>query len=293
MNVLIPFGEGLAYLSDAAGGGGIGLRTLGCAMNKTLCISLAIFHCISPLTKVWWRFARFTFCQKQSPQHFIRFTIHPHHFVIGPNIPQRISFPLNRKKSMSTPIENVLARLEFPESSCPFNTIPVSFTSGNIKRHQILRGPQRKKKRAASAHAIRILAAQRKRPRKKKTLHSFPAYKKSREQDSIYIQSTHNNTIYTLTNSKGEARSWVSAGTCGFKNSRKATSYASQGAATKCATLAKNHNVHRVNLLISGLGPGRLSGVRALHQAGLVIGKIRECTNLPHNGCRLPNRRRV
>ena len=194
---------------------------------------------------------------------------------------------------MSTPIENVLAQLEVPESNIPCNTIPTSFTSGNMKRHQILRGPQKKKKRAASAHAVRILAAQRKKPRKTKTLHSFPAYKESRDRDYIYIQSTHNNTIYTLTNNQGEARSWVSAGTCGFKNSRKATSYASQGAAAKCAALAKNHNVYRVNLLISGLGPGRLSGVRALHQAGLVISKIWECTNLPHNGCRPPNKRRV
>ena len=192
------------------------------------------------------------------------------------------------------PLENVLVQLEFPENNLSFReNVDMSFASGNMKRHKILQGSQRKRKRAASAHALRILAAQRRKPRKGRALHSFPAHKESRKQDYIYIQSTHNNTIYTLTNSKGEARSWVSAGTCGFKNSRKATSYASQGAAAKCAALAKNHNVYRVNLLISGLGPGRLSGVRTLYQAGLVIGKIWECTNLPHNGCRPANKRRV
>ena len=197
---------------------------------------------------------------------------------------------------MSTPIENVLTGLQFRETSPPSylkSSIPMSFASGNMKKHKISPGSKRKKKRAASAQAIRILAAQRKNPRKRRALHPFPAYKERKNQYFIHIQSTHNNTIYTLTNSKGETRIWVSAGTCGFKNSRKATSYASQGAAAKCAALAKNHNVHKVNLLISGLGPGRLSGVRTLHQAGLVISKIRESTNLPHNGCRPPNRRRV
>ena len=195
---------------------------------------------------------------------------------------------------MSTPIENILARLEFNSTSLdsPEN-IPMSFPSSNLKTHRISPNPGRKKKRAASAHAIRILAAQRRKPRKARTLRSFPRYKQGRGPDYIYIQSTHNNTIYTLTNGKGKTRSWVSAGTCGFKNSRKATSYASQGAAARCATSAKNHNVYRVNLLLSGLGPGRLSGVRALHQSGLVIGKILESTNLPHNGCRPSNRRRV
>ena len=189
----------------------------------------------------------------------------------------------------------MLVQLEFPENSLSFREnveMPPTLRSpGNRKIQQISPGSQRKKKRTASAHALRILAAQRRKFRKGRPLRS--AYKESRKQDSIYIQSTHNNTIYTLTNSKGEARNWVSAGTCGFKNSRKATSYASQGAAAKCAALAKNHNVYRVNLHISGLGPGRLSGVRTLYQAGLVIAKIRESTNLPHNGCRPPNRRRV
>lgn len=110
---------------------------------------------------------------------------------------------------------------------------------------------------------------------------------------TIYIQSTHNNTIYTLTNKWGCARSWVSAGTCGFKNTRKSTSYASQAAAGKIARAAKDLNIACVHIKMSGLGAGKLSGVRTLHQSGFRVTKIRECTPLPHNGCRPAKSRRV
>ncbi len=117
--------------------------------------------------------------------------------------------------------------------------------------------------------------------------------KRKRNAATIYIQSTHNNTIYTLTNNNGETRNWVSAGRCGFKNTRKATSYASQAAAEKVTALAKNYNFQDVNIKMKGLGPGKLSGVRTLHQSGFKFLRIWECTTLPHNGCRPPKYRRT
>ena len=117
--------------------------------------------------------------------------------------------------------------------------------------------------------------------------------KKKRIGGTIHIQSTQNNTIYTLTNSKGRVRNWISAGTCGFKNARQATSYASQAAAEKVAALAKYYKIAQINIKMSGLGPGKLSGVRALHQSGFRVSRIWECTTLPHNGCRPPKSRRI
>ena len=110
---------------------------------------------------------------------------------------------------------------------------------------------------------------------------------------TIHIQSTHNNTIYTLANNKGVTHRCVSTGMCGFKNARKSTSYASQRAAEKMAAWAKDYNIAHVSLKIHGLGSGKLSGVRAIHQHGLRITKISERITLPHNGCRPPKRRRV
>ena len=194
---------------------------------------------------------------------------------------------------MTCSIENVLAQLKCTGNRDALDIIPTPLADGTIQRRKNFPGPKRKKKRAASAHAIRILAAQRSKWKRKRQLKIVAPSIKSKDHSSIYIQSSQNNTIYTLTTSKKQPRYWVSAGRCGFKNSRKSTSYASQSAAARCAEFAKNHNVHRVNLFVNGLGPGRLTGVRALGAAGLVIGRIRECTNLPHNGCRPPNKRRV
>ena len=115
----------------------------------------------------------------------------------------------------------------------------------------------------------------------------------SGKRDTIYIYSTHNNTIYTLANGKGETYCCVSVGMCGFKNTRKSTSYAAQAAAEKLATLSKNYNVSHVRVKMKGFGPGKLSGVRALHRSGFRVTNCTECTALPHNGCRPPKRRRI
>ena len=110
---------------------------------------------------------------------------------------------------------------------------------------------------------------------------------------TIYISSTHNNTIYTLVGADGNIRCCVSTGTCGFKNARKSTSYASQAAAEKLGGLAKRYNISSVAIKMRGLGPGKLSGVRALQSSGMRCTLIDERTPLPHNGCRPSKVRRI
>ena len=118
--------------------------------------------------------------------------------------------------------------------------------------------------------------------------------KRKKKPPTIHIQSTHNNTIYTLSHGEGVTNYSVSTGMCGFKNTRKSTSYASQMAAEKLAGLiAQRRGKKGFCVKVKGLGPGKLSGVRALHQYGIRISNIQECTGLPHNGCRAPKCRRI
>ena len=108
-----------------------------------------------------------------------------------------------------------------------------------------------------------------------------------------YIQATFNNTIITLTDPKGNVISWASAGTVGFKGSRKGTPYAAQMAATSAARKAADNGLRQVEVLVKGPGSGREASIRALQGAGLNITSIRDVTPIPHNGCRAPKRRRV
>ena len=108
-----------------------------------------------------------------------------------------------------------------------------------------------------------------------------------------HIQSTFNNTIVTLTDTKGDAISWASAGQVGFKGPRKGTPFAAQLAAEQAARKAQEHGLKRVEVNVKGPGSGRETAVRALAQVGLEITVIRDVTPLPHNGCRPPKRRRV
>ncbi|MCX7911428.1 MAG: 30S ribosomal protein S11 [Dehalococcoidales bacterium] len=107
------------------------------------------------------------------------------------------------------------------------------------------------------------------------------------------IQSTFNNTIVTITDPQGNALAWGSAGTAGFKGSRKGTPYAAQMAARDAARKAMTHGVRQVEVLIKGPGSGREAAIRALQAAGLNITGIRDVTPIPHGGCRPPKRRRV
>ncbi len=108
-----------------------------------------------------------------------------------------------------------------------------------------------------------------------------------------YIASTFNNTTITLTDPNGAVLSWASAGTAGFKGSRKSTPYAAGLAAEAAARRAMEHGLRQVEVRIKGPGSGREAAIRSLQSAGLQVTNIRDVTPMPHNGCRPPKRRRV
>lgn len=118
--------------------------------------------------------------------------------------------------------------------------------------------------------------------------------KKLVESEGIaYITATFNNTLVTITDLKGNAIVWGSAGKSGFKGSKKSTSFAATVAAEQCAREAVNLGVRRVHVRVQGPGAGRESAIQALATAGLQIASIRDVTPIPHNGCRPPKKRRV
>ncbi|HYV66826.1 MAG TPA: 30S ribosomal protein S11 [Myxococcales bacterium] len=117
--------------------------------------------------------------------------------------------------------------------------------------------------------------------------------KKNVQTGIVYIQSTFNNTIITITDVSGNVISWSSAGARGFKGSRKSTPFAAQVAAGDAAAKAMEHGLKNVSVLVKGPGAGRESALRALAAAGLKVSLIRDITPIPHNGCRPPKRRRV
>ena len=108
-----------------------------------------------------------------------------------------------------------------------------------------------------------------------------------------HIQATFNNTIVTLTDKTGNVVSWSSAGSAGFKGSRKSTPFAAQLAAEDAAKKAMDHGMRSIAVHVNGPGSGRESALRALAAAGLKVTLIRDITPIPHNGCRPPKRRRV
>ena len=108
-----------------------------------------------------------------------------------------------------------------------------------------------------------------------------------------HIKSTFNNTIVSITDTRGNVISWQSAGTVGFKGSRKSTPFAAQMAAEAAAKTAMEHGLRKVSVLVKGPGSGRETAIRSLQAAGLEIASIQDCTPIPHNGCRPRKRRRV
>ncbi|MDH7512746.1 MAG: 30S ribosomal protein S11 [Clostridiales bacterium] len=108
-----------------------------------------------------------------------------------------------------------------------------------------------------------------------------------------HIQATFNNTIITIADHEGNTICWASSGTAGFKGARKGTPFAAQLAAKEASTKARDLGVKYVDVRISGPGSGRESAIRALQTGGLEIKSIRDVTPIPHNGCRVPRRRRV
>ena len=124
-------------------------------------------------------------------------------------------------------------------------------------------------------------------------------FKKKRERrvvphGHVHIQATFNNTIITISDPDGHAVSWSSAGSIGFKGSRKGTPYAAQQASLAAAAIARDqYGMKSVEVRVKGPGSGRESAIRALASAGLHIQAIRDVTPIPHNGCTPPKRRRV
>ncbi len=108
-----------------------------------------------------------------------------------------------------------------------------------------------------------------------------------------HIKATFNNTMITITDTAGETLAWASAGTVGFKGTRKSTPFAAQRAAETVAQAAKKFGVTEVEIRVKGPGSGRESAITALQAAGLRIQSIEDVTPLPHNGCRPPKKRRV
>jgi len=117
--------------------------------------------------------------------------------------------------------------------------------------------------------------------------------KKNIPNGMAFVQATFNNTLVTITDPNGNVVSWSSSGSKGFKGSRKSTPFAAQVAAQEAAEKAAEHGMRAVGVLVKGPGAGREAAVRALQAAGFRILYIRDCTPVPHNGCRAPKRRRV
>lgn len=116
--------------------------------------------------------------------------------------------------------------------------------------------------------------------------------RKNIAKGTAHIHSTFNNTIVTITDEKGNAVAWSSAGALGFKGSRKSTPYAAQMAAEAAGKAAVDHGMKTVEVNVKGPGPGREAAVRSLQTAGLDITVINDVTPIPHNGCRPPKRPR-
>ena len=112
-------------------------------------------------------------------------------------------------------------------------------------------------------------------------------------EGKVFIQSTFNNTMVTITDMQGNVVAWGSCGTAGFKGSRKGTPYAAQIAAREAAHRAMGDGLRRVEVYIKGPGSGREAAIRALQASGITVTAIKDVTPIPHNGCRARGRRRV
>ena len=127
----------------------------------------------------------------------------------------------------------------------------------------------------------------------KKTATRKRREKKNIERGAAHIRSSFNNTLVTITDLQGNAISWSSAGSLGFRGCKKSTPFASQMAAETAARAAMEHGLRTVEVYVKGPGSGREAAIRALQTAGLEVNMIKDVTPIPHNGCRPPKRRRV
>ena len=128
---------------------------------------------------------------------------------------------------------------------------------------------------------------------KKNTVRKKKRERLNVESGQAHIQASFNNTIVTITDQNGNAISWCSSGSLGFKGSRKSTPFAAQMVADEAAKPAVAAGLKNVEVYVKGPGSGRESAIRALQTAGLNVTMIKDVTPIPHNGCRPPKRRRV
>lgn len=117
--------------------------------------------------------------------------------------------------------------------------------------------------------------------------------KKNVPYGQAHIHATFNNTIVTMTDQQGNTVAWASAGTSGFKGSRKSTPYAARLAAAQAAAAAEEHGMQEVDVFVKGPGPGREAAIRAIQSSNLKVRSISDVTPIPHNGCRPRKKRRV
>jgi small subunit ribosomal protein S11 len=117
--------------------------------------------------------------------------------------------------------------------------------------------------------------------------------KKNIPEGIVFIYSTFNNTIVTISDKQGNVVAWCSAGVLGFKGSRKSTPFAAQNALADAAKKASDVGMRKVEVKVKGPGPGREAALRALINTGFEVSKICDVTPIPHNGCKPPKRRRV
>nr|YP_010737001.1 ribosomal protein S11 [Commelina benghalensis]WEP24911.1 ribosomal protein S11 [Commelina benghalensis] len=109
----------------------------------------------------------------------------------------------------------------------------------------------------------------------------------------IHVQASFNNTIVTVTDVRGHVISWASAGTSGFKGTRRGTPYAAQAAALNAIHTVIDQGMQRAEVMIKGPGLGRDAALRAIRRSGILLSFVRDVTPMPHNGCRPPKKRRV
>jgi small subunit ribosomal protein S11 len=117
--------------------------------------------------------------------------------------------------------------------------------------------------------------------------------RRSVPEGKVFIQSTFNNTIITITDTRGNVITWGSSGTAGYKGSRKGTPYAAQLAGQAAAQKAKDAGMRQAEVFVRGPGSGREAAIRAIQASGIVVTSIKDITPVPHNGCRPRKRRRV
>ena len=127
----------------------------------------------------------------------------------------------------------------------------------------------------------------------KKVVRKKKVERKNIESGQAHIQASFNNTIVTITDQNGNALSWCSSGSLGFRGSRKSTPFAAQMCAEEAVKGALIHGLKNVDVFVKGPGSGRESAIRALQTAGLNVTSIKDITPIPHNGCRPPKKRRV